>query len=52
MNVLMVTPHLTPHHAPDAVHFVRRGSRRLRATRVPQAMEALRTWSQARPLLA
>lgn len=82
MNVLMVTPHLPPHQAanallphllgealdrrghavefltfgdgPDAdgVHFVRRGSRRLRATRMPQAMEALRTWRKAGPLLA
>ena len=82
MNVLMVTPHLPPHQAANAllphllgqaldrrghgvefltfgegsdagrVHFVRRGSRRLRATRVPQALEAVRTWRQARPLLA
>ena len=82
MNVLMVTPHLPPHQAAnallphllgqamgrrghavdfltfgdgrdaDGVHFVRRGSRRLRATRVPQALEALRTWRKARPLLA
>ena len=73
MNVLMVTPHLPPHQAAnallphllgealdrrghavefltfgdgpdtDGVHFVRRGSRRLRATRMPQALEALRT---------
>jgi len=82
MNVLMVTPHLPPHQAAnallphllgqalarrghavefltfgdgrdaDGVHFVRRGARRLRATRVPQAMEALRTWRKASPLLA
>jgi glycosyltransferase involved in cell wall biosynthesis len=82
MNVLMVTPHLPPHQAANAllphllgqalgrrghavdfltfgdgrdregVHFVRRGSRRLRATRLPQALEALRTWRKARPLLA
>jgi glycosyltransferase involved in cell wall biosynthesis len=82
MNVLMVTPHLPPHQAAnallphllgealdrrghavefltfgdgpdtDGVHFVRRGSRRLRATRMPQALEALRTWRKAGPLLA
>ena len=82
MNVLMVTPHLPPHQAAnallphllgealgrrghavefltfgdgrdaDGLHFVRRGSRRLRATRVPQALEALRTWRKARPLLS
>jgi glycosyltransferase involved in cell wall biosynthesis len=81
MNVLMVTPHLPPHQAANAllphllgtalvarghevsfltfgdgedeggVHYVRRGSRRLRATRVPQAMEAARTWWKARALL-
>ena len=81
MNVAMVTPHLPPHQAANAllphllglalrerghrvefltfgpghpaggVRYVRRGSRRLRATRLPQAMEAVRTWWQARPLL-
>jgi glycosyltransferase involved in cell wall biosynthesis len=82
MNVLMVTPHLPPHQAANAllphllgqalgrrghavefltfgsgrdgegVRFVRRGPRRLRATRVPQALEAARTWWKARPLMA
>ena len=81
MNVLMVTPHLPPHQAanallphllgqalakrghevefltfgegPDAggVRFVRRGSTRLRGTRLPQAAEAARTWWKGRPLL-
>jgi glycosyltransferase involved in cell wall biosynthesis len=81
MNVLMVTPHLPPHQAanallphllgralasgghavgyltfgreadrPDTV-FVRRRMRRLRATRLPQAMEAAETWWKARPLV-
>jgi glycosyltransferase involved in cell wall biosynthesis len=35
----------------DGVRYVRRGSGRLRATRVPQALEAARTWWKARPLL-
>jgi glycosyltransferase involved in cell wall biosynthesis len=82
MNVLMVTPHLPPHQAANAllphllgqalgrrghevsfltfgegqdeggVRFIRRRSQRLRATRVPQAMEAAQTWWKARPLLA
>jgi glycosyltransferase involved in cell wall biosynthesis len=81
MNVVMVTPHLPPHQAANAllphllgttlrrrghavlfltfgdgrdgegVRYVRRGSRRLRTTRVPQVMEAARTWWKARPLL-
>jgi glycosyltransferase involved in cell wall biosynthesis len=81
MNVAMVTPHLPPHQAANAllphllglalrerghhvafltfgdgpdgegVRYVRRGARRLRATRLPQAMEAVRTWRQARPVL-
>ncbi len=81
MNVLMVTPHLPPHQAANALlphllgqalgrrghavefltfgdgqdtdggRYVRRGPRRLRATRVPQALEAARTWWKARPLL-
>ena len=74
MNVLMVTPHLPPHQAANALlphllgqglagrghtvrfltfgdggaqgatTFVRRRSRALRATRVPQALEAAETW--------
>jgi hypothetical protein len=82
MNVLMVTPHLPPHQAANALlphllgqAFARRGHAvefltfgtdatrtactscaaargALRATRVPQAMEALRTWRKASPLLA
>jgi glycosyltransferase involved in cell wall biosynthesis len=82
VNVLMVTPHLPPHQAANAllphllgeglverghrvryltfgppagregVSYVRRRSRRLRATRIPQAMEALETWARARPLIA
>jgi len=82
MNVLMVTPHLPPHQAANAllphllgqalgrlghgvdfltfgqardgdhVRFVRRGPRALRATRLPQAMEAAQTWWKARGLLA
>jgi glycosyltransferase involved in cell wall biosynthesis len=81
MNVVMVTPHLPPHQAANAllphllgealrerghqvafltfgdgedaagVRYVRRGSRRLRATRVPQALEAARTWWKGRDLL-
>ena len=80
MNVLMVTPHLPPHQAANALlpHLLgeglsRRGHRvryltfapgpdrddvrtvqrrrRFRATRVPQALEALETWTKARPLL-
>jgi glycosyltransferase involved in cell wall biosynthesis len=81
MNVLMVTPHLPPHQAANAllphllgesllerghrvryltfgppggregVSYVRRRSRRLRVTRIPQAMEAVETWARARPLL-
>lgn len=77
----MVTPHLPPHQAanallphllgealsarghevrfltaggesdrPDAA-FIRRRSRRLRATRMPQAMEAAETWWKATPLI-
>jgi glycosyltransferase involved in cell wall biosynthesis len=82
MNVLMVTPHLPPHQAAnallphllgqalgrrghavefltfgdgrdaDGVRFVRRGPRRGRVTRVPQALEAARTWWKAREPLA
>jgi len=83
MNVLMVTPHLPPHQAANAllphllgrglqerghtvryltfaapgaraegVAYVKRRSRRLRATRVPQAVEAVETWLRARPLVA
>jgi glycogen(starch) synthase len=78
----MVTPHLPPHQAANAllphllgqglrdkghqvrfltfgeagsgddVAFVRRRSRRLRATRVPQAIEAVETWLRGRPLIA
>lgn len=74
MNVLMVTPHLPPHQAANAilphllgqglrarghavrfltfgpggqegdVAYVRRRSRRLRATRIPQLLEAVETW--------
>jgi glycosyltransferase involved in cell wall biosynthesis len=33
------------------VAYVRRRSRRLRVTRVPQALEAVETWMRARPLL-
>jgi glycosyltransferase involved in cell wall biosynthesis len=81
MNVLMVTPHLPPHQAAnallpaqlgealvarghrvrfltfgsggaeDAVVYVRRRSRRLRATRLPQALEAVETWRKAVPLV-
>ncbi len=81
MNVLMVTPHLPPHQAAnallphllgqglaerghrvqyltfgpstgrDGVAYVRRRSRRLRVTRIPQAMEAVETWARARPLM-
>jgi glycosyltransferase involved in cell wall biosynthesis len=84
MNVLMVTPHLPPHQAANAllphllgqslarrghaiefltfgsgadrdgqgVRFVRRGSKHFRATRLPQATEAARTWWKSRPMLA
>jgi glycosyltransferase involved in cell wall biosynthesis len=81
MNVLMVTPHLPPHQAANAilphllgqglaqrghavqfltfgpavassgVSYVRRRSRRLRVTRIPQALEAMETWMRARPLI-
>jgi glycosyltransferase involved in cell wall biosynthesis len=77
----MVTPHLPPHQAANAllphllgqalgrrghavsfltfggdagasdVTYVRRRSRRLRKTRVPQALEAAETWWKVRPLL-
>ena len=77
----MVTPHLPPHQAAnallpaqlgealvarghevlyltfgsgrgrDGVVFVKRRSRRLRATRLPQALEAAETWSKATPLV-
>jgi glycosyltransferase involved in cell wall biosynthesis len=33
------------------VHYVRRGSRSLRSTRVPQALEALATWRKGRRLI-
>lgn len=81
MNVLMVTPHLPPHQAANAllphqlgealarrghgvryltfgasagggsVSYVRRRSRRLGLTRIPQALEAVETWMRARPLI-
>jgi glycosyltransferase involved in cell wall biosynthesis len=81
MNVLMVTPHLPPHQAANAllphllggalrarghevryltlgegpdredVVFVRRRARRLRVTRLPQALEAAETYFKAAPLL-
>jgi glycosyltransferase involved in cell wall biosynthesis len=81
MNVLMVTPHLPPHQAANALlphllgralagdghgvgyltlgreadrpdtAFVRRRMPRLRATRLPQAIEAAETWFRARPLV-
>jgi glycosyltransferase involved in cell wall biosynthesis len=81
MNVLMVTPHLPPHQAANAllpaqlgealrarghgvrfltlgggrdgeeVVFVKRRSRLLRATRLPQALEAADTWRKAAPLV-
>ena len=77
----MVTPHLPPHQAAnallphllgaglrerghavrfltfgdgpdrDAISFVRRRSRRLRSTRLPQAMEAMSTWRKGSPLV-
>jgi glycosyltransferase involved in cell wall biosynthesis len=77
----MVTPHLPPHQAAnallphqlglgltarghivryltfgsgpdrDGVSFVRRGSRRLRKTRLPQALEAMATWRKGAPLV-
>ncbi|MCM2254403.1 MAG: glycosyltransferase family 4 protein [Vicinamibacteria bacterium] len=81
MNVLMVTPHLPPHQAANAllphllgqalrerghgvrfltfgdgpdsdeVAHVRRRGARLRATRVPQALEAAETWWKTEALL-
>jgi glycosyltransferase involved in cell wall biosynthesis len=81
MNVLMVTPHLPPYQAANAllpyllgqglpgrghaaryltfgagpdqadVAYVRRRSRALRTTRLPQALEAAETWWKARPLI-
>lgn len=81
MNVLMVTPHLPPHQAANAllphllgqalrarghaarfltfgtqrdgedVSYVRRRGRRLRAIRIPQALEAAETWFKADPLV-
>jgi glycosyltransferase involved in cell wall biosynthesis len=81
MKVLMVTPHVPPHQAANAllpqllggglrarghevhyltlgrgpdradVAFVRRRSRRLRVTRLPQALEAAETYFKAAPLL-
>lgn len=81
MNVLMVTPHLPPHQAANALlphllgralageghgvrylafgrepdrpdtAFVRRRLRRLRPTRLPQALEAAETWWKAAPLV-
>jgi glycosyltransferase involved in cell wall biosynthesis len=79
MRILMVTPHLPPHQAANAllphllgeglrarghgvgfltfgreadreeVSFVRRRSRRLRRTRLPQALEAAETWLKGAP---
>jgi glycosyltransferase involved in cell wall biosynthesis len=81
MNVLMVTPHLPPHQAANALlphllgralaaeghgvryltfgpeadrpdtAFVGRRMRRLRATRLPQALEAAETWWKGRGLI-
>jgi glycosyltransferase involved in cell wall biosynthesis len=81
MNILMVTPHLPPHQAANAllphllgqglaqrghgvefltfapgdgaagVSYVKRRSRSLRVTRIPQALEAMETWMKARPLI-
>jgi glycosyltransferase involved in cell wall biosynthesis len=81
VKILMVTPHLPPYQAANAllphqlgqglverghavryltfgdgpdredVRFVRRGSKRLRSTRLPQAMEALATWRKGAPLV-
>ena len=81
MKILMVTPHLPPHQAAnallphllgqglaqrghsvqfltfgspggsDGISYVRRRSRRLRVTRIPQALEAVETWVRARPLI-
>lgn len=81
MNVLMVTPHLPPYQAANAllphllgeglrargqsvrfltfgqgpdrdeVVYVRRRSRRLRVTRMPQALEAAETWLKSAPLV-
>ena len=82
LKILMVTPHLPPHQAANAllphllgrtlaarghrvryltfgsgpdsedVVYVRRRTRRLRATRVPQVLEAAHTWLKVSPLLA
>ena len=82
MNVLMVTPHLPPHQAANAllphllggaltgqghdvgyltfgreadradVTFIRRRLPRLRATRLPQVLEAAETWGKGRALVA
>ena len=41
-----------PSRGADGVSYVRRRSRRLRVTRVPQALEAMETWVRARPLIA
>ena len=81
MKVLMVTPHLPPYQAAnallpallgeallarghevrfltfgsgrdgDGVVYVKRRSRRLRVTRLPQALEAAETWKKASPLV-
>ena len=81
MNVLMVTPHLPPHQAANAllphllgrglaerghgvryltfgpsrgaegVAYVKRRSKVLRPTRLPQVMEAAETWMRGRPLV-
>ena len=81
MKVLMVTPHLPPHQAANAllphllgqqltatghevrfltfgqqqdtpeIAYVRRRSKRLRRTRLPQALEAAETWLKGTPLV-
>lgn len=81
MKVLMVTPHLPPHQAANAllphllgqqlmasghevrfltfgrqedtpeIAYVRRRSKRLRKTRLPQALEAAETWLKGTPLV-
>ncbi len=81
MRILMVTPHLPPHQAANAllphllggelrsaghavnfltfgakpstgeIAYVKRRSPRLRATRVPQAVEAFETWRKARAFI-
>jgi glycosyltransferase involved in cell wall biosynthesis len=81
MRILMVTPHLPPHQAANAllphqlgvglrarghevefltfgrgadaagVTHIRRRSRRLRGTRLPQALEAAETWIKATPIV-